>query len=141
MKRLNMLRKKTKGSAMIIALIFFSIIASLVLVNFNSLVNFSLFSRVFLDSFAENDYYNKAYYEIFDAISAKILDDNPELEDFDEYIKDNNTKISLKGADYTVTKIANSNRIIISFTSKRLQEIFSIDCVNNALKFCKFVKE
>ncbi len=126
---------------MIIALTFFSIIMSLVLFNFNSLVNFNLFTKVFLDSFIENDYYNKIYFEIFDEISQKVMTENPELKDFDKYIADSKTKISLKGNDYTVTKVTNSNRIIISFTSKRLQEIFSIYCENNALKFCKFVKE
>lgn len=126
---------------MVIALVFFSIIMSLVLVNFNSLVNFNLFSKVFSDSFVENDYYNKAYFEIFDTISEKVFIENPELEDFDKYIADNKTKISFKGNDYSVTKIANSNRIIISFTSKKLQEMFSIYCENDTLKFCKFVRE
>jgi len=104
-------------------------------------VNFNLFSKVFANSFVENDYYNRAYFEIFDTISQKVFNENPELKDFDKYIADSKTTISFKGSDYTVTKIANSNRIIISFTSTKLQEIFSINCENNALKFCKFVKE
>lgn len=126
---------------MVISLVFFSIIMTLVLVNFVSILNFNLYTKVYLDSFKQNDFFNKAYFEIFDRISEKIKTENPKFEDFNKYIADSKTKISFNGSGYEVTKIANSNKIMIYFQLNKTYEIFSIYCNNDSLKFCKLVRE